>query len=101
MNTSFDFANQLSDNMHIYVCKFFDELMVLYHLVGVRDNTSISIHDDNSGVTFDIRMNSTQEANELYSSFNNTDFIVYGIKFTISMNVNENIVSTVISKANY
>ena len=75
--------------------------MVLYRLVGVRENTMISLDKDEPEVTFNIIMESDEEAASLYNSFNGTDFSVYGSKFDIKMNLRKNIVSTLISKAIY
>ena len=100
MSTSFDFANHLND-VSTFVCKFFDELMVLYHLIGIRDDATISFNSDTQEVTFNIKMKTAADAKELVSDFNNTDFIIYGIKFNISMTSRRNVVYTSISKAIY
>ena len=98
--TSFEFSNQVND-ISTSICSFFDELMVLYRLVGVRENTVISLDKDEPEVTFNSIMESDEEAASLYNSFNGTDFSVYGSKFDIKMNLRKNIVSTLISKAIY
>lgn len=81
------------------VTKFFDEIMVLYNLMGNRQDIDICTDDDASRANFVLLMESEDDAKTLYSRMNNNIFSVYGTKYLISMNISGASITTVISKA--
>lgn len=89
-----------SDNMPITVMNHFDEIMVLYNLVGHRQDLDICTENDGApAATFILLMDSESDAVDLYNNLNNTDFTVYGNTYDISMQLNQASISTTINKA--
>lgn len=88
-----------SDSENI-ITNFFDEIMVLYNLVGNRSDLSIYNNSDNMIAIFNIKMDTEKDANALYSNLNNSDFSVYNTVFNISMTIDDNIITTTIQKIN-
>lgn len=86
-----------SNNISAIITNFFDEIMVLYNLVGSRQNICID-SDDASIARFIIQADSDEEATKIYNSLNCSEFVVYDTIFKISMDLNGNSVSTVINK---
>ena len=99
MDTTFDFVKEIK-NPSEYVCKYFDELMVLYHLVGVIDDTSLCLDKNSTDVTFKITMKTKDDAIELFNRLNGTSFCIYDTKFSISMHRKRNAVYTSVYKNN-
>lgn len=94
------FVNGLtSDNIPLMVTSFFDELMVLYNLIGHRQDLHIHAEDSQSLATFTLLMESTEDASKLYNHFNQTKFSVYGKLYIISMEVADTRVRTIINKS--
>lgn len=99
MSNSIDFIkNFTSDNISSVVSKFFDEIMILYNLIGDRQDVDICTDDEASVATFAILMESEDDASEMYENLNNTDFEVYGNKFGIGMTLSGCTITTTISK---
>ena len=99
MNNSVDFVkNFTSDNISSIVTRFFDEIMVLYNLIGDRHDLDICTDDSASIATFRILMESEDEAKSMYEDLNGSDFEVYGNKFGIMMTLSGCTITTVISK---
>ena len=80
------------------VLRFFDEIMVLYNLVGDRQDLDICTDNSASVATFTLLMESEDDALKLYESLNQSSFEVYGNRFYISMTVSGSSISTIISK---
>lgn len=97
MNTTNFVKNVTSDNISSIVTNFFDEIMVLYNLIGDREDLDICT-EDSSIATFRILMESKDDAKNLYNMLNCTDFSVYGNKFDISMILTDSTVTTTISR---
>ncbi len=73
-----------SNNIPRLITKYFDEILVLYNLVGYRMN--IELNDDSSDVArFILTFDTEENANALYSSLHDTDFTIYDDKFHIIM----------------
>lgn len=99
MNTTEFVKNFSSDNISTMVVNFFDEIMVLYNLIGDRQDLDICTDDSSSVATFTLLMENEADAKTLYDNLNNSEFEVYGNKFNISMTLSESSIITVISKA--
>lgn len=98
MNTV-DFIRDInSDNISSIVVRFFDELMVLYNLIGDRQDLDICTDDSASVATFTILMESEADAVKLHETLHNSEFEVYSDKFNISMSLSGSTVNTIISK---
>ncbi len=87
-----------SDDLSAVIANFFDEIMVLYNLVGGRQDLRIQSDGSATTATFTLIMETVDEAQELYEKLNGTDFRVYGITFGISMDVSENAITTIINQ---
>ena len=95
-----DFVHNLdSDSISNMVSNFFDELMVLYHLVGDRQDIEICTDNDASVATFMILMETKRDAKRLYDTLNGSDFSVYNMSYRINMNLKDSTVETVIVRA--
>lgn len=100
MNT-FEFAKNFnSDDISPIVTRFFDEIMVLYNLVGNRQDIDICTDNDSSIATFILMMDSEKDAQNLLNSLNYTTFSVYGDMFLISMSLSGASITTTISRVN-
>lgn len=64
---------------------FFDELMILYNLIGIKEDIKISIVNDIHKYTFNLRFIKEEDCQRLYQSLNNMDYTVYGKRFSIIM----------------
>ena len=99
MNTT-DFIHNLnSDDLSSIVVDCFDELMVLYNLVGDRQDLDICTETDASRVSFRLLMESEEDAKALYEDLNASSFSVYNNKFNINMEINGASILTIITKA--
>lgn len=98
MNTTNFVKNVTSDNISSMVTNFFDEIMVLYNLIGDRESLDICTEDSSSIATFRIIMESEEDAKNLYDMLNCTNFSVYGNKFDINMILSEKVIIATISK---
>ena len=97
--STLDFVKQMDECAANSIARFFDEIMILYHLVGVRDNMIISADNSASVATFNITMESEKDAIELYTSLNESFFTVYNDKYIIKMQLSGRMISTIIIKA--
>lgn len=98
MNIS-EFANDISSgNTADMIKQYFDEVMVLYNVIGHRDEIKIVSTENTSVAQFNILANSNKDAEILYSKLNGRYFNIYNTKFLISMALNENSIITNISK---
>lgn len=97
---SFDFVRRI-DHDHIceIMAKFFDEIMVLYNLVGDKKDIIISTDTNCPSTKFILLMNTEKDAIELFNNLNNMVFTVYDDKFVIEMELSGRYISTVIYKA--
>lgn len=99
MNTSEFIQSIDSDNIPFIIANFFEEIMVLYNLIGNMNNLNISSNSDASLATFILTMDSHEQALELYENLNNTDFSVYEHRFYVSMQLNDKQIITTITQA--
>jgi hypothetical protein len=100
MNT-FEFVkNFSSDDISSIVTRFFDEIMILYNLVGSRQDIDICTDNSASVATFILMMDSENDAQKLHDSLHNTTFAVYGDVFSIEMILTGASVTTTISRVN-
>ena len=99
MGTTKDFVHNLnSDNIPHIVTNYFDEIMVLYNLVGSRQDIEICTDSSNDTVKFILLMDCEESATELYNSLNNTEFSVYSDRFIIGMTLSGSSITTTIIK---
>lgn len=77
--------------------KYFDELIVLYNLIGDRQDIDICTENSNGTARFILLMESKEQANELFKKLNGTFFSVYGYKYLISMAILKTSVNTTLS----
>lgn len=82
------------------VTKFFDEIMVLYNLIGIRNNMSISVDGNTAAALFTLSMNNNDDATALFNVLNNTCFSIYSDTFSIHMKLHETEIMTEIRKIN-
>lgn len=99
MNALEFIKNFNSDDISNIVTRFFDEIMVLYNLVGSRQDIDICTDDGSSIATFILLMDSEKDAETLYNSLNGTNFTVYEDLFIVSMQLHGERITTIISKA--
>lgn len=98
MSTS-EFVSKIQkDSISGIITRFFDEIMILYNLVGSRMDMTISADNSSSIATFLITMSSENDAINLYNTLNNTYFSIYSDKYIISMQLSGRSISTVINK---
>lgn len=94
------FIRQINTNdISAIVTKFFDEIMVLYNLIGTRNNISISVDGNTAAALFTLSMNTDNDATALFEMLNNTYFSIYSDTFYIYMNLNGKEILTEIRKA--
>lgn len=99
MNSADFIKNLTSDNTAEMVCRCFDEIMVLYNLVGDRQDLDICTDNNSSTpVKFILMMDSENEAKMLYERLNSYDFEVYGVRYIIDMNLSGASIDTRITK---
>ena len=70
-----------SDDICHLVTKCFDELMVLYHIVGSRQDIEICTDNSKMPISFMLLMESESDAIKLTESMNGLDFSVYNEKY--------------------
>lgn len=96
MNT-IDFVKNIeSEDISSIIMNFFDEIMVLYNLVGNKQNIQINTDNDASLASFTLNMETEEDALELFDKLNGSDFDVYDDGFNISMTISKNTIVTVI-----
>lgn len=88
-----------SDDIASVVTHCFDELMVLYHIVGTRQDIDICTSNSNSPIAFMLLMDSESDAIKLTESMNGLDFSVYGSTYVVSMTCTGATIHTLIRKA--
>lgn len=82
------------------VVNCFDELMVLYRLIGDREDTNINIEEnDLISATFNISMASKKDAEKMYNNLNGMIFNVFESSYNIDMELSGKSVYTKITKA--
>ena len=95
-----DFVKSItSDDIATIVTKHFDDLMVLYHVVGSRQDVDICTDNSKMPISFVLLMESESEAIKLTETLNGTYFSVYGVPYDISMTRNEASITTMIKKS--
>ena len=98
MSTS-EFVNKIDkDSISNVITRFFDEIMILYNLIGNRIDMSISADNSSSVATFTLTMYDENDAINLYNNLNNTYFSIYSDKYIISMQLSGRSISTIINK---
>ena len=99
MSTTREFVHNLnSDDIPHIVANYFDEIMVLYNLVGSRQDIEICTDSSSNIVKFILLMDCEESATELYESLNNTEFSVYRDRFNIVMTLSGSSITTIITK---
>ena len=94
-----DFIKSItSDDTSQMVAHHFDELMVLYHLVGNRTDIDVSTSNTKRGMEFNLLMEDEAAANKFVSRNNGMNFSVYGEKYKINASPSGTSVSTFITK---
>ena len=101
MSTTMGFVQNFnSDNLSSTVVNYFDEIMVLYNLVGQRQDLDICTdNNDASLATFTLLTESEDDAKDIYDTLNNSSFSVYGDLYEINMELNKASIKTTITKA--
>lgn len=67
---------------------FFDEIMVLYNLIGGRSDIHVSANDTSSA-TFHITADDKDNALRIYNCLNQITFKIYNIDFKVNMDLND------------
>ena len=76
-------GNITSNNIADDAAHFFDEIAILYNLIGKREDIEVC---SDGNARFTLMMDSEEEASRLYSLLNGMDYTVYGFKYGIHMN---------------
>lgn len=94
-----DFIKNIDSNdLSAVIANFFDEIMILYNLIGGRQDLKVQVDESATTATFTLVMDNDSDAKELYSKLNGMDFSIYGITFAIAMNINNESISTTITQ---
>lgn len=97
--TTEDFVKAItSDDIVQVVTQCFDELMVLYHIVGTRQDIDICTDNSKMPISFILLMESESDAIKLTESMNGLDFSVYGSSYIIGMSCTGATIHTTIRK---
>lgn len=100
MNSTTEFIHNFnSDDLSSTIIKYFDEVMVLYNVVGNRQDLDICTDNNASLATFILLMESEDDAKTLYENLNQSSFTVYDNKYNIIMDINKASIKTIITKA--
>lgn len=98
--TTEDFVKGItSDDITQVVTQCFDELMVLYHMVGTRQDIDICTDNSKMPISFVLLMESESDAIKLTENMDGMDFSVYGVSYIINMTCNGASIHTIIRKA--
>lgn len=98
-NTKVFIRNFSSDDLPSTIIKYFDEIMVLYNIVGDIQDLDICVDNDSSVAIFTLLTEYEKDAKNLYDSLNQSSFSVYNTKYNIDMELNKTSIKTIISKA--
>ena len=91
-----DFVGNInSNNIANDAAHFFDEIAVLYNLIGKRED--IEVYSDGNA-RFTLMMDSDEEASRLYTLLNGLNYSVYGFKYGIHMDQSDSNVSVSLIK---
>ena len=97
--TTEDFVKAItSDDIVQVVTQCFDELMVLYHIVGTRQDIDICTDNSKMPISFILLMESESDAIKLTESMNGLDFSVYESSYIIGMSCTGATIHTTIRK---
>ena len=101
MNNTANFVNKLTaEDKASIIVGFFDEIMVLYNLVGSREDLVIYADNDTDVATFRINTDSEEAAKALYETLNASSFTAYNDLYNINMILSgATVVTTVITRA--
>ncbi len=100
MNNATEFVHNFnSDDLPSIIINYFDEVMVLYNVVGNRQDLDICTDNNASLSTFILLMESEDDAKTLYENLNQSSFSVYNTKYNINMEINKASIKTIITKA--
>lgn len=81
------FDNIECPDIYMYIIKFFDELMILYNIIGIRKDVKISTIENETIAKFNIVFPTINEANRLYNSFNGLEYKVYSKLYKINIDI--------------
>lgn len=99
MVSSEDFIKSItSDDTKQLITHHFDELIVLYHLVGNRSDVDVSTNNTKKGMEFNLLMEDESSANQFVNRNNGMNFSVYGERYVINASPSGSSVSTFITK---
>lgn len=95
-----DFVKSItSDDIAKDVVMCFDELMVLYNIIGNRQDIDICTDSSKLPISFNLLMESEKDAISLTDTMNGLDFSVYSNRYIIAMIRSGATIITVIRKA--
>lgn len=95
-----DFVKSItSDDIPYLVTKCFDELMVLYHLIGNRQDIEICTDNSEMPISFVLLMESESDAIKLTEAMNGLDFSVFDTQYIVNMTCSNASIHTIIRKA--
>ena len=86
------------DKSNILYPYYFDEIMVLYNIIGNMPNIKISVNENENDMIFIIKTQSKEDAMSLSNFANGMRFNVYNTKYNIKMNRKKSNLYTSISK---
>lgn len=100
MTNTDDFVRSItSDDIATVVTHCFDELMVLYHLIGDRQDIEICTNDSSMPISFTILMESEDDAIKLTEAMNGCNFSVYSTLYGVEMSRSNSSIHTIIRPA--
>lgn len=76
------------EDLGTMMINFFDEIMVLYNLIGGRSDIHVSA-DDTSSATFHIMADDKDNALRIYNCLNHITFKIYNIDFKVNMDLDD------------
>lgn len=92
------FHNLHINNMHSAVATSFDQLMVLYNLIGTTSDIEFA-QDKQGNTVFDLLCETEESAGNIYNTLNDMKYMVFGRQYIINMNISGCSIHTVITKA--
>lgn len=71
-----------SDNLPVSISHHFDEVTVLYRLIGGRSDVDICTNEKGNNFGFSILTEQEEVANKIHNLLNKNNFVVYGKSLT-------------------
>lgn len=90
------FVNRIHNDDANNIVRYFDQIMILYNLIGHKQNISVSV--DGSNAIFEIVFENSIDASNMYEFLNGSHFGIYQSKYIIEMELSGVTILTKIHK---